>query len=74
MSDAAAAKKKNDDIDVPVAKVGEAPKPAAGNATAAAPARLKRKPYSVKRTHDIVMEGAWVVCLANWGSADRPMV
>lgn len=48
MNDAAAAKKKNDDIDVPVAKVGEAPKPA----------RLKRKPYSVKRTHDIVMEGA----------------
>ena len=68
MSDAAAAKKKNDDIDVPVAKVGEAPK------MAAAPARLKRKPYSVKRTHDIVMEGAWGVCVANWVSADRPMV
>lgn len=53
MSDAAAAKKKNDDIDQPVAKVGEA--------AAAPPKRLKRKPYSVKRTHDIVMEGAYSV-------------
>lgn len=40
MSDPAAAKKKNDDIDV-----------------AAAPKRLKRKPYDLRRTHDIIMEG-----------------
>jgi hypothetical protein len=63
-ADLAAAKKKNDDLDQqpPVAKVGEAPTATAGsNATsgAAAPKRLKRKPYSVKRTHDIIMQGAW---------------
>lgn len=52
MSDDAAARKKNDDLGAqPTAKVGEA-------APASAPKRLKRKPYSVKRTHDIVMEGA----------------
>ena len=68
MSDAAAAKKKNDDIDLPaVAKVGEAPaasaNASAGGAAAPPPKRLKRKPYSIKRTHDIIMEGACAMVL-----------
>ncbi len=63
-ADLAAAKKKNDDLDVPVAKVGEAPA-STGNATAGAPKRLTRKPYSVKRTHDIIMEGA-SSCVCVW--------